>query len=55
MEQQIKEISEELHCGMKCLIEALNKRRLFANFKQIVENSSHREAWFAFRDEAQQN
>ncbi|MEN0049987.1 MAG: UPF0158 family protein [Bacteroidota bacterium] len=37
------------------LIQALNKRKPFANFKHIVENSNHREAWFAFRDEAARN
>ena len=31
------------------LINALNNRKPFANFKNIVESSNHREAWFAFK------
>lgn len=33
----------------KALIEALNRKRPFANFKAEVEASSHRQQWFDFR------
>ena len=35
----------------KRLIEALNRRRPFANFKQIVETSPYRQAWFDFKQQ----
>lgn len=33
----------------KKLMDALNRRRPFANFKRIVDNSDYRQDWFAFR------
>jgi hypothetical protein len=33
------------------LIDALNRKRPFANFKQIVETSQFRQAWFDFKKE----
>jgi len=37
------------------LINALERKRPFANFKNIIDNSSVREKWFQFRDEAYMN
>ncbi len=33
------------------LINALNRRRPFANFNHLIHNSDYREAWFKFRKE----
>lgn len=33
------------------LINALNNRKPFANFKNIVESSNYRESWFAFKQQ----
>jgi len=37
------------------LISALERKRPFANFKYIIDNSSIREKWFQFRDEVYMN
>lgn len=39
----------------RSLISALERKRPFANFKYIIDNSSVRENWFQFRDEAYMN
>src|SRR5687767_6234613 len=39
----------------RSLINALERKRPFANFKYIIDNSSVRETWFQFRDEAYMN
>jgi len=33
------------------LIQALERRKPFANFKRTIDNSDEREAWFAFKNE----
>ncbi|MEM9884760.1 MAG: UPF0158 family protein [Bacteroidota bacterium] len=35
------------------LIEALHRRRPFAQFKNVIDHSNYRAAWFEFREEAQ--
>jgi len=34
------------------LVQALERKKPFANFKNIIDNSSVRQNWFEFRDEA---
>lgn len=36
----------------KQLVEALRRKRPFANFKHLIDNSSERQNWFDFRDDA---
>jgi hypothetical protein len=36
----------------KRLIQAIENRKPFANFKRIIDDSSERQNWFDFRDEA---
>jgi len=47
MEQFTSQISDEKLKGR--LIFALNHRKPFANFKNLIDNSTEREAWFEFR------
>jgi hypothetical protein len=37
------------------LVNALNNRKPFANFKRIIDNSEYRQDWFNFKDEQLQN
>ena len=47
MEKFIDEVNDKILKNK--LINALNNRRPFANFKNIVESSNYRKEWFAFK------
>ncbi|MEM0993511.1 MAG: hypothetical protein AAF847_02970 [Bacteroidota bacterium] len=45
----------EDHRLKNSLMAALNKRKPFAHFKNVVDYSDYRSAWFEFRDQAQRD
>lgn len=47
MERFVNEVDDETLRNR--MIDALNRRRPFANFKQIVETSPYRQSWFDFK------
>ncbi|HSO87309.1 MAG TPA: UPF0158 family protein [Draconibacterium sp.] len=49
MERFVDEVNDKILKNK--LINALNNRKPFANFKNIVESSDYREAWFAFKQQ----
>ncbi|MFR9524548.1 MAG: UPF0158 family protein [Rikenellaceae bacterium] len=51
MEQFVDEVIPEGSALQDKLYRALSKSKPFRNFKNIVDCSDYREAWFAFKDE----
>ena len=47
MEKFVEEVNDKILKNK--LINALNNRKPFANFKNIVESSNHRKEWFSFK------